>query len=716
MKSKHFERFRFTLIAFFVIGIGLFLFFKYPLVGELSKALPEDSATKILERYGSFDSSKKLFVLVRGFEPQSLERAQEIAQKLASLKEVESVLFDLGNMDPVATEYLGRNWFYLSDFNATALGAQEVHQRLSALAESMMQSGAYVSLDRHDPLKLFSTPSLMMGAQSEGRLIVPDHGYCIIASVRPSVSDMEGSQRLYDEVHGTLDRYGDQITLFSPNFYSVENSRYIHNDVQNITLITIVILIGVYFFLLRNKMMLFFSITTLFLSALVSVLLLNALFDDVSILVIAFGAGVATIAEDYLFMLFLNDDYQKKRFNWSVLWGFVATQTGLLSLTFIDFPLLAQLALFASISLAISYLIFAFVFPRLEFYQEYTPNEKWIKALLKWQKIPPVAVMAISVALLAIFVPKLQFDSNFRHLDYQNQPLLSAEQLFEKGLGEERLPVLIYGKSIDEVLAHAEKLKNVAPRSYSIANVALSQSSAAKRADTLSLYDFESLRSMLEKSGRDVGFREGMFSDAYRSLEGLEPYSLDSKGLYPLGIEIVKTDDNRYMSLGFIEHDDMSKVNALDFIDIVDGRELLSHSASNALSSFGLFLGIAFVLLVLIIVVVTRSDALYALNFLLFPVAVIVTLLVIIGSYNLMHLFALFLMMVYGIDYGIYLARAQSTASMRAVIYSCITTFAGFGILVLSDVPAVDSIGVVTIAGLGAILLLFFQKGASCRV
>jgi predicted exporter len=92
--------------------------------------------------------------------------------------------------------------------------------------------------------------------------------------------------------------------------------------------------------------------------------------------------------------------------------------------------------------------------------------------------------------------------------------------------------------------------------------------------------------------------------------------------------------------------------------------------------------------------------------------SVILAMFAVEGSFNLMHLFALFLMMVYGIDYGIYLSRGELSNSMRAVVYSCLTTFAGFGVLILSDVPAVHSIGAVTIAGLAAIIALFFQRDA----
>jgi predicted exporter len=142
----------------------------------------------------------------------------------------------------------------------------------------------------------------------------------------------------------------------------------------------------------------------------------------------------------------------------------------------------------------------------------------------------------------------------------------------------------------------------------------------------------------------------------------------------------------------------------------VDTKELLSRSALNALEKFTTIFALGFVAMLLIVVSVTKRRALYALNFLFFPMAVIVAMFALDGSYNLMHLFTLFLMMVYGIDYGIYLSRGEWDASMRAVVYSCLTTFAGFGILVLSDVPAVHSIGETSIAGILAILVLFFQK------
>ena len=717
MKLKHFERLRFLGIALTLITIGIALFVKYPLQGDIAKALPEDKSTEILSRYNQFDSSKKLLVLVEGFTPQSLEKAITIKEKLSALSEVESVYFGASDIDPKVKKYLADNWYYLSDFDATPLSTDEVKKRLEALSAKMLEGGAYTPLDTTDPLGLFEDPSFMQGVQKDGMMIVPNRGYCVIASIRPSVGDMEGSRRLYDEVNTALAPYKEGIVVFSPNFYSVENSAYIQRDVEKITVLTIVMLIGVYFFLLRNKILLVFSLTTLFLSGLMAILAVKFIFADVSMLVVAFGAGIATIAEDYLFMLFLNDDYKKHRFNWAVFWGFVATEVGLGSLTFIDFPLISQLALFAFISLAVSYLIFAFIFPRLAFYHDEGPQKSdlFFEKLHNLRRIPPIVFTVLALLFVALSVSHLTFDSNFRHLDYQNRPLLKAEKLFEETLGEDRIPLIIEAKNSEELLRRAEILKEHAPSSYSLANVALSSAKSAQRLRQIQGYDFTHLRQNLEETSTESGFREGIFLNAYLPLQELSPYTLDINALRVLGTEIVTT-DNGVMSLAYIKTDELNALKPYPFFIPIDAKEILSHSATNALKAFTTIFAIGFSLLLIIIIAVTRRRALYALNFLFFPMSVILAMFAVSGSFNLMHLFSLFLMMIYGINYGIYLSRGEISNSMKAVIYSCLTTFAGFGVLILSGVPAVHSIGEVTIVGIIAIMVLFFQRGESWRV
>ncbi|MDD5358935.1 MAG: hypothetical protein PHI79_02805 [Sulfurovaceae bacterium] len=708
MKLQYRERIRFLLVAFIIIFLGIVFLWKYPPVGDISKALPNDDAIKVLDDYNRFNSSKKLFILVKGFNDASLNKANKISKELSSLSQVENVYFDM-DIDSDTKEYFSKSWYYFSDFDSSVKSFEQVKQKLKNLSDQMMSGDVYTPLNTDDPMGLFSQPTFIQSANQDGKLIVPNKGYCIIASIRPSVGDMEKSTILYNEVKSTFDKYGDSIIVYSPNFYSVENSAYISNDIHKITIITIIILISVYFFLLRTKVMLLFSMTTLFVSALIAVLVLRVFFDDVSILVVAFGASIATIAEDYLFMLFLNDDYKHKRFNKQVFWGFIATIFGLFVLSFISFPLISQLAIFALVSLSISYVIFAFIFPKLEFYSKENKEIQLTHNFNRYAKIPPILITIISIILILISIPRLNFDSNFRNLDYQNIPLLEAEKMFEQSLGESRMPVLIYGKSREDLLEKSKEIRKLLPTSYTVANVSLSGKDAKNRYDILKNYNFDLLNKNIEKASKEVGFRDGTFANSYNGIKNISTYNFDDKVINKLGFEIIKT-DRGYMTLGYIMPNDKKYIENMPSVLVIDSKYLLSYSANKALSSFKLFFIIGFIGLVALIVFVVRKRFLYALNFLFFPTALVLSMFAMIGNFNLMHIFALFLMMIYGIDYGIYLANDKLGNSMRAVFYSCMTTFAGFGILSLSSVPAVYSMGYVSIVAILAILILFFQK------
>jgi len=77
-----------------------------------------------------------------------------------------------------------------------------------------------------------------------------------------------------------------------------------------------------------------------------------------------------------------------------------------------------------------------------------------------------------------------------------------------------------------------------------------------------------------------------------------------------------------------------------------------------------------------------------------------------------MHLFSMVIIVVAGIDYGVYMSQANSSKTKEAIFYSLFTTFSGFGILVLSNIGAIHSIGAVVTIGVLSILflILFLNK------
>lgn len=711
MKLKHFKRLRFLLISAIVIVLGLFLLNRSPLSSDIIKILPNDEASRTLTLYNHFESSKKLFIMIPGFEAKSLDKATKIKAILEKLPTVENVFFNITDISPEVQHYLADNYYYLSDFNATVLSNETIRHKLEERAAAILSGTAYVSLDTNDPLGLFSQMQVVSAEMKNGFLVVPKRGYCLIASISPEVSDIEASRVMYRQVKEALGAYKDSIVVFSPNFYGVENSAYIKNDVEKITLFTFVILVLVYFFLLRNKILLLFSVSALVVSVISALILTKLIFPEVSILVIAFGAGIASIAEDYLFLMFINDDYRHRRFNKQVFYGFFATEVGLLSLVWIDFPLIAQLSLFTAFSLAVSYGIFAFVFPRLEFYQdEASLNDTEPYRLLQpLRRVPPIFFLLVSFVMIAYSLPRIVFDPNFRHLDYQNEKLMAAEKLFNETLGGEKIPVLISAHSIEELLLHAEQFRSVVTDSFSIANLSVSAQKEKLRREEIRKFDFPRVCRELNEDEKVAGFRSGTFAKSYEELRDLKPFRMNEQALKAMGIEILHH-DKIVSTLGYMQEKDLKKIEGLEGITPIIGRELLSKSANSAAEQLKYFFFLATILLLLIIIFVTRKKAVYAINFLFFPVGLILLMFTLLDGYNIMHLFALFLMMIYGVDYGIYLTKDAKGASLRAVSYSLITTFAGFGILIFSSVPAVYAIGETTVVGLGAMLILLFQN------
>ena len=77
-----------------------------------------------------------------------------------------------------------------------------------------------------------------------------------------------------------------------------------------------------------------------------------------------------------------------------------------------------------------------------------------------------------------------------------------------------------------------------------------------------------------------------------------------------------------------------------------------------------------------------------------------------------MHLFMAFVVLAIGIDYGIYMNEAKLTHNTTvAIVFSLISTFAGFGVLAISEINSLYSIGMTAVIGIvGILFLLIFQK------
>ena len=168
--------------------------------------------------------------------------------------------------------------------------------------------------------------------------------------------------------------------------------------------------------------------------------------------------------------------------------------------------------------------------------------------------------------------------------------------------------------------------------------------------------------------------------------------------------------EDKFYTIATINREDIKLLTTIKGVSLIEAKELIASTMQSMLKSLLWYLLLAFISIVVIIAFIAKRKTLLALNFILFPVAMILLYLSFF-QINIMHLFSIIIIIVAGIDYGIYVSQENSHATNEAIFYSLLTSFSGFGILVLSNIGAIHSIGEVIMIGILSIfLLVFFLK------
>ena len=163
-----------------------------------------------------------------------------------------------------------------------------------------------------------------------------------------------------------------------------------------------------------------------------------------------------------------------------------------------------------------------------------------------------------------------------------------------------------------------------------------------------------------------------------------------------------------------ISVDSVDKIKDLDFVESRSVEELSNEITSGIYKPMLLILSIVISSMIVIVLLITRS--LTSLVYIIAPLAAI--FLYFLGiKVNIMHLFSLLIVVVSSIDYGIYVKKeGENIKTLHAIIFSALTTIAGFGFLAFSKILALKSFGITIIIGLGVILmLLLFQRRSAFR-
>lgn len=646
--------------------------------------------------------SQEMLVAVKGFDNSAKTKVYELLQKLKTIDGIVNIQSTLTPSE-IQLQYYKNNYPLLASFNDEIQSEKSVNKKLQESYNALLSNIFYTSIDKNDPLKLFNltnTNNLNLSRRGEF-LTLGEFGYLIRVSTNVSASQMSQAKVLYEKIHSVLNDYPNTI-VFAPFFYTVENSAKIKNDVKWIILLSCIVLILIYYILIKNIRLLSHTLLALFSSMLFATLICTLAFSNFSALSLAFGMSITAVSIDYLLHYYFHNFYQENKIlDKNVLYGFLTTAVAFGIFSFIPIPVISQISFFAVASLFFAYVLFTFVFPKLQI-----PAYKQDILIKKSSKKLSASIFFIlSVLLLGFSVYNLKLDNNIRSLDYQNAKLMDTEEFFKSSIKTNLKPIIIQASTKDELLNNLHLLHQKLPNSFSFASFVQDIQSCEMRKKALKSYDFSALNTMVNNEASKIGYKDGYFKEAYTFTKNLAECKTPNLEIFKSYNLHVYNDENSYYTIALV--DDVSKASTFDFATSIDVKEMFTQQAKKMYDDLAIYSTLVLMAIFILLVLSVRAKFLYALNYVIFPSSFVLVILSVFYTINLMHLFSLIILLAIGIDYGIYMSNSRQKANtVLAIRYSLLSTFAGFGILIFSSIVVLESIGMVISLGVLSIFVL----------
>ncbi len=661
---------------------------------------------KLYKLSEKFSYVKTFLVAVKGFKKIDLDKLNALKKELSSSPEV-SINNQLNNKK--IQQFKEKYTFYSNDFNYQSSSEIDIENKLSKIYNQILSSPFYFNIDTTDPLKIIAKDKIPTKIKfKNGNLILDDYGYLAIFSIESKI-DEKSRIKIYDDIHTVLAKYKN-IKAFSSIFYYVENSKAIQNDVKTIIIISMIFLGILYLLILKNFYLFINVVTTLATSVIIGQIIITYIFPQVSIIALAFSTAITSVSIDYMFHHYLHNYYNKKLgFNKSVFYGFITTITAFILISSIDFPLIKQISIFTIISLTTAYVHFSFIYPFLEIKHIEPYSKENYKSFFT---ISSSKIIIFSLILMLTSILYVNFDFNIKNLDYQNKKLLDTEYFFKSKLNQnKKSAILITGTSIDNLISNAKIVQKIDKTATIPIASLLSQNEYINKQDAIQKFNFTKLKNKIKTSATEIGFKENYFQNSYCDdlLYPSYPH-YNEKTLQEFGFDLIY-DEQRYITYAMVNSKKVDLILTLDCTKNAQSSVLFENSLKKVHNELLLFGSLTLLLIISILVIVTKKRFLLAFTYILFPTSLILCYGIFVPL-NIMHIFMAFIILAIGIDYGIYMNELTlSHNTTLSIIYSLISTFAGFGVLIISNINSLYSIAIAAIIGIfGILFLLLFQK------
>lgn len=811
-------------VVVLVFAACLFFIFlhndKIKITQEVLDLFPQTTDKQIIDIYQKFANSRYILVAVKGFNQESRDTLQAFLQDVQGLQNIESVITRTTS-SPALQDFLEENYLYTATPQALdkVLTSQEIEDRVihglrtfeaQMLEEEKLDSGI-ISEQEQDKAdsKVKSIESKTSQADSKTQkdtqdlanynsifhpkdplqlltlqvpkpyiFVAKDYGYMAIVTMKDIKSD--SVKETFSSFMDIAKKYPN-IRFFSQNFMNVTNLDLILNEVNFLLSFATIAFIILYFVIIRIPLLTINTICTLIAANIIAILIVSSVYPKVTIMALSFGMGISNIAIDYMmhhnfFSLYVG---RNRVFNRPVFYGYITTIIGFSACLFIPFPLLAQLSLYAIISLTLCYVSFAFIYPQIGFSE---PRLFLRLDRIRLQLISSYWFLGIALCGFVVAFMYLRLDFDLSKLDYQNKPMLKERTFFTNAQGN-TTQLLLSSDSIDGLIGLARDLQSSLYKNNATTFIPLSLMPTSKQ-ESANTHFIESeivqqnkskliqalphlkkrILQILSSSNNPL-YEQMSASDKADIVNGLfdifqDSYTIQSPPkltldmLLSMGFSIVSTSNaqtessinqganehktldstesnsKRFYYLALANNEDLALIN--NFANNLDKLNMnveyakenghasieargLQHIMDNLTNTIYMpmliVLGIALCLMICMLLITARKAFLDSVVFILFPLSCALCVIASHSDLNIMHLFALLILVVVSIDYGIYSVKeGNNPRTTHAIFFSVLTTGVSFGILIISKTKALNSFGEVVFVGMACILLMLILQ------
>lgn len=598
----------------------------------------------------------------------------------------------------------------------------------------------------------------------DSHLFTPD-STALVAFLAPNFNsfDSKTGTSLIEMLEEHIDSFNrshpDAKVLFhGAAVQSVFNSRQIKSDLLltvGISLIIICVVLGLCF---RNKSTILMLLLPLLYGILAALACMYCLKGDMSLMALGIGAIIMGVALSYcLHMIthykYIDDPIQILQDQATpVTLGCITTIGAFLGLLFTESELLQDFGLFASFAMLGTTLFTLIFLPHLMRKGKSRRSEKAFKILDKINTYPidrkrPLRIFVEVICVVSFFTASwVTFDSDLKNIGYNEPKVIESQKLYnEKIYGENTsMYYAVVGEDLDTALSYntalTAKLDSLAQDSTIVSYTKTTQlfiptQEQEKRIEMWNNYWSEErvneVRENIHKSAQRYDLPTFMFEPFFAMIESeYETSSLYEAEVFPPALlcNYIEESKDKFMVFTSVQMSPDNRMAVNDIVAsvphavVIDPFYYTNDMVEILNNDFNTILGISSLLVLVILILSFRNIFVALIAFM--PMAlswyVVQGVMGIFGiQFNLINIIIATFIFGIGVDYSIFvmkglIAQAQGKESKlltyhkTAIVFSAFVLVVVVGSLLFATHPAIQSIGVSTLIGMSATILLTY--------